>query len=314
MKHQNTISVGLDVGSNTISCTQIRREPDGEIHVVNDASFPVRLSEGLTPGGQLNPNAIARGLEALEQISSQFDYRQNPAKAVGTAVLRMTCNPDAFIQPAAKILGTPIEIIDGLEEARLTAIGAVFELPTRDDWIMLDIGGQSTELSCIEENGQLFSVSMPLGVVEVSEKFFSSQTPSLAEQSAARSHVRQLLQVHLHRPLQGKLICVGGTPTTLSLLVHRLTGWQRDKVHGDEISRADTIAWFERVVVIDAPTRIKTYGMRPMRADVFPAGILILDEIMKHLGLETFTVSANGLRVGLAISNLPDRLPKPEAI
>ncbi|MBN2340434.1 MAG: hypothetical protein JXX29_01085 [Deltaproteobacteria bacterium] len=300
-----TICVGLDIGSNTISCTQVHRNEDGAIDVLNDASFPVRLSEGLSEGGELNPAAIERGLSALKEIVNNFDYHQSRSRAVGTAVLRMTAHPEAFTEPAEKILKTPIRIIDGLEEARLTAIGAVFGLPAREDWVVLDIGGQSTEISCLKPCGSLHSVSMPLGVVKVTERFFSSQTPSRDEQQQARQHVRDCLHKHLGDDIIcGNLVCVGGTPTTLSLLVHKLAGWQRDKVHGDVISLADTQAWFEKIVVIDAQTRIDQYGMRPMRADVFPAGILILDEIMQYFDFSSFTVSANGLRVGLAISTL----------
>lgn len=305
MKSSPHISVGLDIGSNTISCTKLFKDDQGEVHVLKDKSFPVRLSEGLRQGGELKATAVKRGLDALEKIVSSFDYKTAKGKAVGTAVLRMTSAPEAFTKPAAEILGTSIEIIDGLEEARLTGIGAVFGLPVRTDWLILDIGGQSTEISCSICEGPWKSVSMPLGVVKVTESFFSSQTPSLTEQQAARKYVQQLLGEHIKKDeMCGTLVCVGGTPTTLSMLVHGLTGWKRKKVHGDVISRTDTQKWYETVVAVDAQTRVDKYGMRPMRADVFPAGILILDEIMDYLQINDFTVSANGLRVGLALSNL----------
>lgn len=309
MKRTSSISIGLDIGSNTISCTKLQLLKNGHIEVIKDKSFPVRLSEGLKQGGELHPDAVARGLDALKKISSDFDYCDSFAHAVGTAVLRMTRNPHAFTEPAEKILGSPIEIIDGIEEARLTAIGAVFGLPHRNDWVILDIGGQSTELSCREDNGKWDSVSMPLGVVKVTENFFSSQTPPIEEQHAARGFVQQLLSQHVPpqknaTTIDGTMVCVGGTPTTLSLLVHGLKGWKRDKVHGDVITLDELQHWYKKVVAVDARSRIEKYGMKPMRADVFPAGILILDEMMQYLNMDKITVSANGLRVGLALSHL----------
>ncbi|MBN2717573.1 MAG: hypothetical protein JXX14_17105 [Deltaproteobacteria bacterium] len=297
-------SVGLDIGSNTVSCTQLHRDAHGKIHMQHDKSFPVRLSEGLVPGGVLKPEAIARALDAIEKIARKFDYRTSHSRAVATAVLRMTSTPDAFTGPAKAILGTPVEIIDAAEEARYTAIGAVFDLPARDDWAILDIGGQSTELSCHGAGGAWESVSMPLGVVGLTERFFSSDMPSREEQEAARDSVRTLLQAHMAPSLTGQLVCVGGTPTTLSKLVHRMERWDREKVHGSPVSLAQTQKWLDISSAVDVKTRIEKFGMKPGRADIFPAGVLILDEMLQYLGKDSFTVSANGLRVGLALTLL----------
>jgi exopolyphosphatase / guanosine-5'-triphosphate,3'-diphosphate pyrophosphatase len=302
MSHLQT--VGLDIGSNTVSCTQLRLGKHGRIRVRRDKSFPVRLSEGLVPGGKLKPEAVMRALMAIEQIVSKFDYCSSRSRAVATAVLRIAGNPEVFTKPAEEILGTPIEIVDGTEEARLTAIGAVFGLPERDDWAILDIGGQSTEISSRETDGTWRSISMPLGVVGVTEKYFSSETPSEAEQQHARTMVRRTLEKNLPIPVHGHLVCVGGTPTTLSRLVHGMTEWNREMVHGSVVSQEDTHRWMGISSTLDVTTRIEKYGMKPMRADVFPAGVLILREMMNYLSKESFTVSANGLRVGLALSLL----------
>jgi exopolyphosphatase / guanosine-5'-triphosphate,3'-diphosphate pyrophosphatase len=299
-------TVGLDIGSNTVSCTQLRLGKHGKIKVRRDKSFPVRLSEGLVPGGKLKPEAVMRGLMAIERIVEKFDYHASRSRAVATAVLRIARNPEVFTRPAEEILGTPIEIVDGTEEARLTAIGAVFGLPERDDWAILDIGGQSTEISSREADGSWRSISMPLGVVGVTEQYFSSETPSPAEQDRAREMVRRTLEEHLPHPVPGHLVCVGGTPTTLSRLVHEMKEWNREMVHGSVVSMEESHRWMEIVSTLDVNIRIDKYGMKPMRADVFPAGVLILNEMMQFLGKSSFTVSANGLRVGLALSLLED--------
>ena len=304
MKHPQSTSVGLDIGSNTISCIQLHRDRNGEITIQHDKSYPVRLSEGLIPGGALKPEAVMRGLAAVEKIAREFDYHTSHSRAVGTAVLRMAQNPEVFTGPTQEILGTPVEIIDGSEEARFTAIGAIFGLPERTDWAILDIGGQSTELSFRRADGAWDSVSMPLGVVGVTEQYFSQEIPSLADQEKARLVVRQLLKEHLSPHLQGHLVCVGGTPTTLAKLVHRMEKWDREKVHGSPVSLADTQKWMDISASVDVATRIKKYDMKTGRADIFPAGVLILDEMLQYLQKDSFTVSANGLRVGLALTLL----------
>ena len=304
MTYPIATAVGLDIGSNTVSCTQLHRNINGEIIIQHDNSFPVRLSEGLVPGGDLRPQAVVRGLSAIEKIAQVFDYHTSHSRAVGTAVLRMAQNPEAFTGPAEKILGTPVEIIDGAEEARFTAIGAIFGLPERTDWAILDIGGQSTELSSRSRDGAWQSVSMPLGVVGITEKYFSQEKPTLEEQAHARATVRQLLKEHLTPQLHGRLVCVGGTPTTLAKLVHRMEKWDRDKVHGSPVTLADTQKWMDISAKVDVATRIEKYDMKAGRADIFPAGVLILDEMLQYLGKDSFTVSANGLRVGLALTLL----------
>ncbi|HUT77054.1 MAG TPA: Ppx/GppA family phosphatase, partial [Polyangia bacterium] len=137
---------GLDIGSNTFSCAIVDRVGGDAPVVLRDTSVPVRLSEGLLPGGALLPAAVDRGLRALERLVREFDLRRLPVRAVATAALRITADPESFTRPAAELLGAPIEIVDGLAEALLTVRGALLGLPGRGPTIVLDIGGQSTEL------------------------------------------------------------------------------------------------------------------------------------------------------------------------
>ncbi|MCP4196366.1 MAG: exopolyphosphatase, partial [Proteobacteria bacterium] len=98
------MACGLDIGSNTFSFTELRRGDQGP-EIVHDLSVPVRLSEGLTDGGELKPAAVMRGLAMLEELGKRFDLRHKPLKVVGTAVLRMAANPEIFTRPAKDILG-----------------------------------------------------------------------------------------------------------------------------------------------------------------------------------------------------------------
>ena len=290
--------VGLDIGSNTVSCCLLEAGTNDAL-VQQDVSLPVRLSEGLEPGGLLKKEAIIRALEAVERLHREFRMDAATVRAAGTAVLRMTSHPEHFTGPASQILGVPVDIISGEEEALLTNRGAVADLPLDGDPVVLDIGGQSTELSCAA--GQGVAVSMPLGVVSLTE-IYLSPVPTTAEIGAARAHVREVLADYAPRGLTGTLVCVGGTPTTLSLLERRLTGWHREKVHGYVISMNAVHGWLRVVSAVSPKERIDRYGMRPMRADVFPAGLLALQTIMEHYGMDSLMVSANGLRVGLALS------------
>jgi len=294
---------GLDIGSNTFSLVELRPGTNG-IDIINDISLVARLSEGLTDGGRLMPQAVFRGLEVLETLVERYTLRQQPLRAVGTAVLRMAQNPELFLDPAKKILGCEVEVITGEEEALLVSRGAILGLMQKTPWIVADVGGQSTEICWEEPPGQFNPLSLPIGVVGLTRRFLRSDPPTPAEIEALSAEVRRIIQTALPSDIEGELVGVAGTATTLGMIDLQLTSWQRDKVHGFKMSEARLNEWQDRIQKSTTKARQERYGVRPGRADVFPAGIVVLKELMTHLQKNRFTISANGLRVGVALELL----------
>ncbi len=300
----NTV-VGLDIGSNTFSCAEIRRNEQGDgIVLVNDASLPVRLSEGLTSGGKLKPEAIERGLEALRYLVSKFDMHHKPMRVAATAVLRKTSAPKDFVKPAEEILRAPIEIITGEEEAILTCRGAVCGIPKCSSWVIMDVGGQSTEVGFME-TGEWRGISLDFGVVSLTERFVRHDPPTVDEIAAVGAEVARVLRETLPSTLKGDLLGVAGTATTLGMLSIGAVEWSRDKVHGLAMSLDEVVHWKGRMATCTAKERTDLYRVRPLRADVFPSGICIMEEMIRFLGTDGFTISANGLRIGLALCLIP---------
>lgn len=298
---------GLDIGSNTFTCAEVAPGgAPGDVAVLRDVSVVVRLSEGLRPGAALEPRAVARGLEALERLTRDFELRNKPLRAVGTAVLRMTSDPTPFTAPAQEILGTGIEILDGGQEALLVGRGAIVGLPLSGPFVVADVGGQSTEVCWQDRNAGWHPLSMPSGVVGLTERFLASDPPLDDQVAALRGSVRETLTGALPAGGEGRLVAVAGTATTLGMLELGLRRWHRERVHGLELSRDQVREWLDRICAVDSITRTERYGIRPGRADVFPAGLCVLVEILDHLGHGRFTVSANGLRIGAALSLLED--------
>jgi exopolyphosphatase/guanosine-5'-triphosphate,3'-diphosphate pyrophosphatase len=233
-----------------------------------------------------------------------FDFAGSKINIAGTAVLRMASNPIDFTSPAEKITGSKINIISGEEEALFTGKGALYELEVGDYPVVLDIGGQSTEISTVDKNGAWRAVSMPLGVVGLKEQFLHSPCPVSSEIQSASLHVNQILDKFLNFNTGKELICVGGTPTTLAMLHNNMNSWSRGLVHGEILNIGTVQKWLGIMSQITPEARIEKFGLRPMRADVFPAGLIVLFEIMKYIDTKFVKVSANGLRVGLALSIL----------
>lgn len=301
-RSDNTVC-GLDIGSNTFSFTEIAKKSSGGIEHVADASIGVRLSEGLIAGGELAPEAVTRGLTTIEELARAYQLRNKRVRAVATAVLRQTCEPKAFLEPAEAILGHPIEIIDGKEEARLTQEGATFGLQSVEPWIILDIGGQSTEFSW-HTQVEWHSISLEIGVVGLTELYLHHDPPTPDEISTLRVVVQHVLKDNLPAGLTGRLLAVAGTASSLGMLHQSMRQWNRERLHGSTMDSRALSDWMSTMSAITSHERQHRFGVRPVRADVFPAGICVIEEAIRHFSLDQFTISATGLRLGAALSIL----------
>ena len=297
-------AIGLDIGSNSFSCAKITTSKDGRTLVTMDTSRPVRLSANLEPGGILDKAAIYRGLDALEDLFVEFEMNKYPMRAVGTAALRITSAPQDFVTQAKKIIGVNIEILSGHDEALLASKGAVLGLNESDSWIVVDVGGQSTEICWKSKNTNWSPASIPMGVLSLTKRFLFSQAKSSNQFDALERYVSKKISEVIPKNLNGQLVGVAGTATTLGLLELGLTSWQREKVHGAVVSLKNLNNWIELVQKLPVKDRISQLGISARRAEIFPAGLCVIRAVISHLGKEQIIVSANGLRVGAALSLL----------
>ena len=294
---------GLDIGSNTFSLTELRSSDTG-LDIVRDISLFARLSEELIPGGPLKPAAISRGLAVLDEMVELFDLRSKPFRAVGTAALRMTGTPQLFTEPAREILGVDVEVISGEEEALLVSRGAIVGLEEDESWVVVDIGGQSTEICWFDGQGGWNPVSLPIGTVELAGRFFRVDTPPRQRVHDLRSEIRSALEKAVPTDLSGRAVGVAGTATTLASVELGLEKWDREKVHGLVVGTERLRHWTERVLSLTTEERVSKHGIPPGRADIFPAGLCVLSEFLNHLGRDEVQISANGLRIGVALDLL----------
>jgi exopolyphosphatase/guanosine-5'-triphosphate,3'-diphosphate pyrophosphatase len=295
-------TVGIDIGSNTFSFAALERA-GGRVEVTRDASVAVRLSEGLAPGGRLSPIAVVRCLEALAEVAPRFRIPGVPLRAVGTQVLRMAVDPEVFTRPARDVLGAEIEIIDGAEEARLVFRGGTLGL-AGGPWIVVDVGGQSTELCWRDPSGALVPSSIPMGVVGLTERFLKGDPPGADELEAMRRCAEAAVSEAIPGRLEGEVLGVAGTATNLGALEVCPGEWRREQIHGVAVSRERLRHWLGVMAGIPTDERSRRYGIGRARADVFPAGLVLLDAVLARLGKEVVRVSVNGLRVGAALSIL----------
>ena len=173
MLSSTSLYAAIDLGSNSFHMLVVR-EVAGSIQTLARIKRKVRLAAGLSSDNTLSREAMERGWQCLRLFAERLqDIPQNQIRVVATATLRLATNASEFIQQAEKILGCPVQIIHGEEEARLIYQGVAHTTGGADQRLVVDIGGASTELvtGSVAKTTALFSISM--GCLTWLELFFS---------------------------------------------------------------------------------------------------------------------------------------------
>lgn len=218
MLSSSALYAAIDLGSNSFHMLVVR-EVAGSIQTLARIKRKVRLAAGLDQNNLLSHEAMQRGWQCLKLFAERLqDIPREQIRVVATATLRLASNADEFLQTAEQILGCPIQVISGEEEARLIYHGVAHTTGGPDQRLVVDIGGGSTELvtGTGAQAAQLYSLSM--GCVTWLERFFTDRNLGQenferAEQ-AAREMVRPIApQLRQH----GWQICVGASGTVQAL-------------------------------------------------------------------------------------------------
>jgi len=287
----------IDVGTNTSLLLLARRSADGSLEVLEDRAMITRLGEGVAATGSLAPGAIERTLEALRIYRRAADEHGAAIRAVTTEGVRLADNPDEFLVPAAEILGVPMEVISGAEEARLSYLSVAHEYPEGGGLRVVDIGGASTELVVGDGERVISAVSHRIGAVRLTERFVTGDPPTAAEIEGIAAAVRVVLSAQ-PLPPSPRLHGLAGTVTTAAALLLDLDAYDSAQVDGSEHSLAAIEGLRDRLAGQTLEQRV-TPVLARRRADVVIAGLTLLLEVLRHCGAETLVVRDRGLRYAL---------------
>jgi exopolyphosphatase/guanosine-5'-triphosphate,3'-diphosphate pyrophosphatase len=294
----------IDIGTNTTLLLVARVSPAGSTELLDERAEITRLGRGIGAGGALGSEGIARTLAALRDFAAIARRHGATIAAIGTEALRRAPNAEAFLAPAAEILGTPIEVIDGAREAILTfqAVATAFPATLGGPLVVIDIGGGSTEIVIAVGGDAKFNVSLPLGSVRLTERFIRHDPPRLDEVAAITGAVDAALAA-IPFPAAGPgpvtLVGVAGTVTSLAAMAEALVSYDSARVHGYRLSLAALDEQIARLRVGTQAARERIVGLDPRRADVILAGALILERIAHAAGVAEILVSDRGIRWGL---------------
>jgi exopolyphosphatase/guanosine-5'-triphosphate,3'-diphosphate pyrophosphatase len=306
----------IDLGTNTVRL--LVGEPDGAggYRPVYAAQEITRLGQGLLPEGQLQPEPIRRSLAVLKRFCEAAEAHGAARVAVvGTSALREAKNRTAFLARAREETGIEVHVISGEEEARLTLLGVQAALqPSRGDFLLMDIGGGSTEFLLTDGSGIRAAISTGLGVVKLTEAHLKNDPPLPAELAAVRDAVaarmarlrtQDLLEVgHIAFRRGMTLAGTAGTVTSLAAIDLRLDPYDPESVNGYRLTRDRVGALLRELASLPLMKRRQIPGLEPGRADVIVAGALVCLGAMESLGFADLIVSDGGLREGILLDLL----------
>jgi exopolyphosphatase/guanosine-5'-triphosphate,3'-diphosphate pyrophosphatase len=290
----------IDIGTNT-ALLLVAADNGSAVEVLEERAEITRLGRGIGRDGALDAEAIGRTLAALREFAAAARRHDARIAAIGTEALRRAPNAAAFLGPAAEILGTPVEVIDGQREAALTFRAVVASFPDlgTGPLAVVDIGGGSTEI-VLADGGQVgFRTSLPLGSVRMTEAFIHADPPTERERAAIAGAIDSAIRDVPFAREPTTLVGVAGTVTSLAAMALALGSYDAARVHGYRLSRADLGREIARLGAATQAERERMIGLDPRRADVILAGALILDRIALAAGVAEVRVSDRGIRWGL---------------
>jgi exopolyphosphatase/guanosine-5'-triphosphate,3'-diphosphate pyrophosphatase len=269
--------------------------------VLEDRAEITRLGRGIGHNGALDGDAIARTLAVLREFAAAARQHQARIAAIGTEALRRAPNAAAFLDPAAEILGTQIEVIDGEREAALTFRAVVASFPDLQTGplAVVDIGGGSTEIVLASGGQASFRTSLPLGSVRLTEAFIHHDPPTAAERAATADAIDSTIRGVPFPQQRTTLVGVAGTVTSVAAMALGLASYDPARVHGYRLTRADLDREIARLAAATQVERERMVGLDPRRADVILAGAMILERIAAAAGVTEVRVSDRGIRWGL---------------
>ncbi len=284
----------------------------GQLIIIDRIRETVRLAEGLSQEGDLSPEARSRAIDCLSRFGERLrDMHAGSVRAAGTSTVRRAREDTGFMGEAEAALGHPIEVISGLEEARLIYQGVAHSTPPREGLrLVLDIGGGSTELILGQGTTPRALESVHLGCVSMTERFFGDGRITQDAFDKARLAARLEL-----RPVKAffrgaddiESIGTSGTIRSAEAVAAALGIIESHGLTPEALEQL-----IERVLGFDRIEDLSLSGLSERRAQVWPGGLAILAELLGVLRVSELKVSDGALREGL-LYDLLGRLQHEDA-
>jgi exopolyphosphatase / guanosine-5'-triphosphate,3'-diphosphate pyrophosphatase len=297
----------VDQGTNSIRL--LVAEPDaagGFVELARDMVI-TRLGQGVDRTGRIAPEALERTVAVLARYARRARALHAERIRVGaTAAVRDASNRDELERAVRRHADSDLEVITGEHEAALSFLGGTRGLDAPAPYLVLDIGGGSTEL-VVGDGVPGAAVSVQMGSVRLTERFIRDDPPAHDELDAMRGFIEsRLAEAEDAVPARDArtLVAVAGTSTTVQAIALDLDWYDPEAIHRTQLSLSDAERVLERLSSMTTPERAALPVMAPGRGDVIVAGALILVVVMRRFEFDRALVSETDILDGLAFETL----------
>ena len=296
----------VDIGTNSTRLLVADVDPSGAVSELVRRSTVTRLGDGVDASGSLSAEAIDRVLRALVDYRREIDSFDCASNlAVLTSAVRDAANGASFAELLRRDHGLDAHVLSGEEEAQLMFLGAMHDRPSSTEpTVVIDIGGGSTEFVIGHDSSPSFHVSLPAGVVRMSERHIHTDPPAPAELQQLAHDTRTVFLAGLppaQRASVTRGIAVAGTATSAASIDQELDPYDPSRVHCYPLQLATVELLLARLADMDESERRRVVGLSPDRAPTIVAGMILLSEALRAFELDQVEVSEHDILVGGAL-------------
>ena len=297
----------IDIGTNSTRLLVADvDDPTGPLTTIDRRTRITRLGQGVNETRRLDPEAIARTLAVLDEYAQAIrEHGAQRVRMTATSASRDASNRADFFDPAERLVGVRPELISGEEEAVLEFTGATNGLTEPEPYLLIDVGGGSTEFiaGAARPDGL---ISVDIGCVRLTEQYLHSDPPTPEELSVAVSTVRDFL-ADVDRAVPGAahaktLIGTAGTVWTMGAIELGVDASDSARIHHSRLSRAAAEEIFRTLATEPIEVRRHNPGLEPGRVDVIVGGVIVVVTAMRHWGFDELLVSEADILDGLVRS------------
>jgi exopolyphosphatase / guanosine-5'-triphosphate,3'-diphosphate pyrophosphatase len=303
----------VDIGTNSTRLL-VAEVDDGQIEDVVRETRITRLGEGVDARHRLLPVPMTRVRNVLTDYRRVLESEGAERRLlIATSAVRDAENGEAFLGEIEWSYGFKTRLLSGSDEALMMFEGVTTDRELAEGTVIVDIGGGSTELVVGGPDGLTWHDSIDIGSVRLTERFLHADPPAEGELEQAAAEVRALLADQVPEDVRSgvhSVIGVAGTITTLAGLALDLQEYDRDLVHGSELTANALQNQLERLASMPLAERRTVPALDPERAPVIVGGAIVAREVLRFLGRDRLEVSERDILDGAALAAA--ELPPPE--
>ncbi len=301
----------IDMGTNSFRLVVARIKEDGTFKIIAKEKELIRLASHKGKGlSIITDEEIKTAIKALKKFKKISGFYNAPVRAVATSAVREAKNRHEFIEQVKEKTGIEVEVIEGHHEAKLIFMGVQSAVSVKNKRaVCFDIGGGSTEFIFAENNSPVYAESIKIGAVRLTKRFFPDFTVDKKSIEKCEQYVEEHIRLNKNINTNEKYdIAIGSSGTilaTASLIYFMKNKKQKKTINGLRFSRQKLLEATDYVLSKKTlKERLKIKGLEKKRADIIPAGLIILRKIFQLYDIECMTVSEYALRSGIIIEML----------